>query len=82
MSSALVSARTRYQAAGRRVTPPSLPRPALSEGIPIDPIAPEVNLGDLPSVLDVVERVGVEHDEIGAHSRLEGADVNQTERLR
>ncbi len=61
---------------------PLLPRPALSEGTPIDPIAPEVNLGDPPSVLDVVERVGVEDDEIGAHARLEGADVHQAERLR
>ena len=61
---------------------PLLPRPALSERTPIDPITPEVNLGDPPSVLDVVERVGVEDDKIGAQTRLEGADVIQTERLR
>ena len=50
---------------------PLLLRPALSEGTPIDPITPEINLGDPPSVLDVVERVGVEDDKIGAHTRLD-----------
>lgn len=50
-------------------------RPLRSERRPIDLGAAQVDLVDLPQAADVVERVGIEDDEIGGLTRLDRPDV-------
>src|SRR5215470_20381546 len=52
------------------------------ERAPVDVLAGEVHAGDAARVADVVERIGVEHQEVGALARRDDAAVSKTEELR
>ena len=59
-----------------------LPRPPRLEPRPVDGAPAQVDLRDAPGVGDVVERVGVEHDEVGALAGGDGPQVVQAEDAR
>ena len=55
--------------------------PISAERSAIDLAAAHVHLSDAPGVVDVVERVGVEDDEVGALAAGDGAELIKLERL-
>ena len=55
--------------------------PISTERSAINLAAAQVYLGDAPGVVDVIERVGVEDDEIGALAGSDGAELIELERL-
>jgi hypothetical protein len=55
--------------------------PISTERSAINLAAAQVYLSDAPGVVDVVERVGVEDDEIGALAGSDGAELIELERL-
>src|SRR5688572_13083389 len=62
-----------------RCAPLSLPLRA--QGCPIDGLPAQIDRADLPRVVDVLERVRVQDDEVGALAGRHGAKLIQAENL-
>src|SRR5262245_30494564 len=61
---------------------PPLRLPFGSQARAVDLLSAQIYLVDLAHISDVVERIGIEHDEVGALARRHHAELIKPERLR